>query len=92
MISLAVDSDFGTDKLHTKSRYGFIIYLNGNPIIWYSEKQGTIQSAVFGAEFVEMKTEFKADRTLRCKLRMIGTFVEEIIVVTICRSFTTPRS
>jgi hypothetical protein len=60
-----------------RSRTGFILYLNNTPIIWYSKKQGTIESAVFGAEFVAMRTGMKASRALCYKLRMRGIPIEE---------------
>jgi hypothetical protein len=77
VIRLFVDSDHAADKLHRRSRTGFIIYLNGAPIIWYSKKQGTIETSVFGAEFVAMKTGFEVVRGLRYKLRMLGIALDE---------------
>jgi hypothetical protein len=77
VIRLFVDSDHAGDKLVRRSRTGFIIYLNGAPIVWYSKKQGTIETSVFGAEFVAMKVGFENVRALRYKLRMMGVPVEE---------------
>ena len=77
VIRLFVDSDHAADKLHRRSRTGFIIYLNSAPISWYSKKQGTIETSVFGAEFVAMKTGFEAVRGLRYKLRMMGIVLDE---------------
>ena len=37
-----------------------------------SKKQATIESSVFGAEFVVMKTGVEALRGIRYKLRMMG--------------------
>jgi hypothetical protein len=34
---------------------GLFIYLNMSPITWFSKNQATIESSVFGAEFVAMK-------------------------------------
>ena len=42
------------------------------PIVWYSKKQPTIETAVFGAEFVAMKNGIETLRGLRYKLRMMG--------------------
>ena len=41
-------------------------------INWLSQKQPTIESSVFGAEFVAMKLGVKALRGIRYKLRMMG--------------------
>jgi hypothetical protein len=42
------------------------------PIMWLSKKQSTIETSVFGAEFVAMKIGVEALRGLRYKLRMMG--------------------
>jgi len=41
-------------------------------IMWCSQKQPTVESSVFGAEFVAMKSGIEAARGLRYKLRMMG--------------------
>ena len=51
---------------------GFIIYLNGAPIIWFSKKQVTIESSVFGAEFVALKQGMETLQGLCYKLQMMG--------------------
>jgi hypothetical protein len=77
VMRLFVDSDHAADKLHRRSRTGFMLYLNSAPVIWYSKKQGTIETSVFGAEFVAMKQGFEAARALRYKLRMMGVPLDE---------------
>ena len=54
-IHVLVDSNHTGDKLTHHSQIGFIVYLNGAPIIWFSKKQVTIESSVFGTEFVALK-------------------------------------
>lgn len=71
-IRLYVDADFAGDKSTRRSRSGFIMYLNSAPISWLSKKQTTIETSVFGAEFVAMKQGVEAIRGLRYKLRMMG--------------------
>jgi hypothetical protein len=43
----------------------FIIYLNNAAVVWYSKRQGTVETSVFEAEFVAMKVGFEACRGLR---------------------------
>jgi hypothetical protein len=75
---LFVDSDHAGDILIRRSRTGFIIYLNNAPVIWYSKRQGTVETSVFGAEFVAMmKVGFEACRGLRYKLRIMGVPIDE---------------
>jgi hypothetical protein len=42
------------------------------PIVWFSKKQVTVETIVFGTEFVAMKQGMEALRGLRYKLRMMG--------------------
>jgi hypothetical protein len=41
-------------------------------IVWHSKRQATIETSVFGAEFVAMKHGMETLRGLRYKLRMMG--------------------
>ena len=45
-------------------------------IFWYTKRQATVESAVFGAEFVAMKQDMEVSRGLRYKLRMMGVPIE----------------
>jgi hypothetical protein len=71
-LRLFVDSDHAGDQLVRRSRTGFLIYLNMAPIVWFSKRQPTIETSVFGAEFVAMKNGMETMRGLRYKLRMMG--------------------
>ena len=71
-LRLFVDSDHANDQRTRRSRTGFLVFLNMAPVIWYSKKQPTIETSVFGAEFVAMKNGMEVLRGLRYKLRMMG--------------------
>ena len=71
-LCMFVDSDHAGDKLTRRSRMGFVILLNLAPIIWFSKKQSTIETSIFGAKFVAMKQGMETLRGLRYKLRMMG--------------------
>jgi hypothetical protein len=51
---LFVDYDHAGEKMKSRSRNGFVIYLNMAPIVWFSKRQPTVESSVFGEEFVAM--------------------------------------
>ena len=70
-IRMFVDSDHASDTVTRRSRTGFFIFLNMAPVSWYSKKQSTIESSVFGAEFIAM-IAMESVRGLRYKLRMMG--------------------
>ena len=51
---------------------GFMVYMNMSLINWYSKKQSTIETSVFGAEFVAMKDRIETSHAIHYKLRMMG--------------------
>ena len=53
-LRMFVDSDHATDETMRRSRTGYFIYLNSALVNWISKKQATIETSVFGAEFVAM--------------------------------------
>jgi hypothetical protein len=64
-LRLFVDSDHDGEKLTRRSRIGFVVYLKMAPIVWFSKRQPTVDSIVFGAEFVAMKNGIGTFRGLR---------------------------
>ena len=67
-----VYSDHAGDKRTRRSRSGFLIYLNMSLVNWHSKKQSTVETSVFGAEFLAMKNGVDTLRGLRYKLSMMG--------------------
>ncbi len=74
-LRMMVDSDHAGEKRTRCSCTDYIIFCNLAPIIWLSKQQGTIETSVFGAEFVAMKHGIKTLRGLRCKIFYGDTFV-----------------
>jgi hypothetical protein len=66
------DSDHAGCKSTRRSRTGILIFCNLALIQWISKRQPTIETSVFGTEFVTMKHGIKALRGLHYKLRMMG--------------------
>jgi hypothetical protein len=75
-LRLFVDSDHAGEHFTRRSRTGFVIYLNMAPIVWFSKRQPTVESSVFGAEFVAMKNVIETTRGLCYKLRMMGVAID----------------
>ena len=71
-LRLFVDSDHAGDTKTRRSRTGFMIFVNMALITWLSKRQPTLETSVFGAEFVAMKHGVETLRGLRYKLRMMG--------------------
>jgi len=71
-----VDSDHAGDTVTRRSRTGVLIYANRSPILWYTKKQGSIETSTFGSEFMALKTATELVLGLRYKLRMMGVPLE----------------
>jgi hypothetical protein len=67
-----VDADHAGDQVTRRLRTGVLSYLNRSPILWYSKKQGSVETSTFGSEFVALKTAVDMVMGMRYKLRMIG--------------------
>jgi hypothetical protein len=80
-LRLFVDSDHACEQFTRHSRTGFVIYLNMTQIVWLSNHQPTVESNVFGEEFVAMKNGIETCRGLRYKLRMMGVALSGPIFV-----------
>jgi hypothetical protein len=71
-LRVMVDSDNVGEKRTRRSHTGFIIFCNLAPIIRLSKQQATIETSVFGAEFVAMKHGIETLRGLRYRICLMG--------------------
>lgn len=71
-INAFVDADHAGDRVTRRSHTGILIYLNCAPISWYSKAQSTVESSMFGSEFVALRILVEMLEALRYKLRMFG--------------------
>jgi hypothetical protein len=46
------------------------------PVIWYSKAQRTVETSMFGAEYITLKTGTELVEALRYKLQMMGVPLE----------------
>ncbi|KAL7540108.1 LOW QUALITY PROTEIN: hypothetical protein ACHAWF_008209 [Thalassiosira exigua] len=69
-------SNHAGDKKTRRSRTGYMIFANQGLVQWLSKKQPTVETSVFGAEFVAMKNGMECLRGIRYKLRMMGVPVD----------------
>ena len=61
-LRLFIDLDHAGEHLARQSRTRYIAYVNMAPVAWFSKRQATVETSVFGAEFVAMKTAMDAMR------------------------------
>lgn len=55
-ITAYVDSDHAHDKATRRSITGLIIFVGRTPVLYFSKRQGAIETSTYGAEFIAMKT------------------------------------
>jgi hypothetical protein len=71
-VRMMCDSNHAGDKRTRRSCTGFLIFCNIALIDWVSKKQATIETSVFGAEFLAMKHRIEKLQGLCYKLCMMG--------------------
>jgi hypothetical protein len=76
LITVCCDDDHAGCRVTRRSCSGIIIFIQGAQIISYSKCQNTVESAVFGSEFMALKTAVEQVEALRYKLRMMGIPVD----------------
>ena len=76
-MAVMVDLDHSGESLTCQSRTGYIIFLNGSPMYWFSKKIPSIDTSTFGAEFCAMKQAAEYVCGMRYKLRMMGLPCDE---------------
>ena len=69
---MLVESDHATDKTTSRSRTTYFIYVSSALVDWLFKKQATIETSIFGAEFVATKQGMEAVHGLPYKLSMMG--------------------
>jgi hypothetical protein len=67
-----VDLDQAGDLVTHRSCTGVIILINRTSIVWYTKKQGSIETSSFGSELSAMKTGIELVVGLCYKLQMMG--------------------
>eukprot|EP00957_Ditylum_brightwellii_P103056 7853521-Ditylum_brightwellii.AAC.1 len=67
-----VNADHAGYTITRQSRTGFIAYLNSVLIYWLSKKETSIETSLFGSEFIAMKQCCEQIHGLQYKLWMMG--------------------
>ena len=69
------DANLYHDMTTGRSVTGILHFLNQTAIDWYSKKQGTVETATYGSEFVAGRTATEQIIDLRITLRYLGVQV-----------------
>ena len=76
-ITAYVDSDHAHDKATRRSITGLIIFVGRTPVLYFSKRQGAIETSTYGAEFIAMKTAVEEVVSVRYMLRCLGVKVSK---------------
>ena len=71
-IHMFMNSYHAENKISCRSRSCILIYVITTLMQWFSKKQSTVETFLFGVEFVAMKQGIDALRGLIYKLRIVG--------------------
>ena len=72
-----VDSDHTGDLVTRRSRSGVLLFLNRAPIMWQSKKQSSIETSMFGSEFMALNAAVEMIKGLHYKVQMMGIPLDE---------------
>jgi hypothetical protein len=67
-MNMFCDALHASDLVTRRSTTGFLIYLFGAPVVWYSKRQNTVESSTFGSEFVALRIATEKVEALIIKL------------------------
>ena len=73
--SLTMEAILNHCLAHGKSLTGCLHFVNKTPVDWYSKKQATVETALYGSEFVAAKTETEQIMDIRQTLRYLGALI-----------------
>jgi len=71
-ISCFVDADHAGNLVTRRSHTGILIFCNRDPILWFSKRQNTAETSMFGSEFNAAKIAVELIEGLCYKLWMFG--------------------
>ncbi len=72
-----VDSSFAVDSKKGRSVTGFIVYLNGGPVLWKSHLQSTVADSPNAAEYIALYESAVASMGLHNLVKESGMILEE---------------
>ena len=74
-ITVFVDLDHAHDKVSRRSSTGILIVVGITPVVYFSKRQGAIETSTYGAEFCAMKNAVEELIALQYMMRCLGVKV-----------------
>jgi hypothetical protein len=76
-VNIFVDANHAHDKVTGRSVTGLFCFVGSTPVQWKSQRQASVQTSTFGAEFTALKKAVEQAITLRYYLRSMGIEVSK---------------
>ena len=80
-LNIMLDSNHDHDKVAGRSIAGLISFVGRTPVNWSAKRQGAVQTATFGAEFIALKKAVEEAVTLRYYMKSMGVAVTKPTVI-----------
>jgi hypothetical protein len=77
VISTYKDANLYHDHVTGRALTAILHFLNATPIDWYCKRQATVETAMYGSEFVSAKTAIDQIIDLRLSLRYLGVPIRD---------------
>ena len=77
VITSYVDANLYHDLITGRAVTGVLHLLNGTPVDWFSKRQGTVETATYGSEFVAARIATEQIIDIRTTLRYLGVPVKK---------------
>ena len=75
-LTVYIGADRAHDQVTIRSITGIIVFLNNTPIRWYSKRQKTAESSMYGLELVAARIATKLIMELRYTLRILVVLLD----------------
>jgi hypothetical protein len=75
--TMHVDANLCHDLITGKLVSGILPWVNGTPIDWFSKKQGAVETATYGSEFMAARLSVEQIKALRNTLRYLGVPLQQ---------------
>jgi hypothetical protein len=76
-INMFVNANHAHDKMTGRSITGLFCFVRSTPVLWKSQRQASVQTSTFGAEFTGLKKAVKQTITVRYYLPSMGVQVSK---------------
>jgi hypothetical protein len=75
-MNMFCNASHASDLVTRRSTTGFLIYLCGTPVVWYSKRHNKVESSTFCSEFIALRIATDKVEDLRTNIRQFGVTLD----------------